>query len=108
MQTLEKTPAHNAESVQKAVDAILKALGQPESDLHRTALEAFHREDYMQVKRLGSANLADNFCKALGYLGSAYKLTPNTDTILSESARAAAEFVKERTLKHLGLAITNI
>ena len=37
--------------------------------------------------------------------GRALKLTPNTDTILAESARAAAEVAKERTLKQLGNAI---
>jgi hypothetical protein len=41
----------------------------------------------------------------LGYFGGALKLTPNTDTILAKSARSAAEFVKERTLKQLGDAI---
>jgi hypothetical protein len=46
-----------------------------------------------------------HYCKTLGYLGGALKLTPNTDTILAESARAAADFAKERTLARLGAEI---
>jgi hypothetical protein len=57
------------------------------------------------VKRLAATNLADYYCKALGYLGGALKLTPNTDTILAESARSACEYVKERALRHLGTKI---
>ncbi|WP_392533801.1 hypothetical protein [Nostoc sp. C117] len=68
-------------------------------------MNAFIEGDYQTVKRLAATNLSDNFCKSLGYLGGALKLTPNTDTILAESARAAAEFDKERTLKKLGNAI---
>ena len=52
-------------------------------------------------------NLSDYYCKALGYLGGALKLTPNTDTILAESARAAAEVVKEKALARLGAEIAD-
>jgi hypothetical protein len=45
-------------------------------------------------------------CKALGYLGGALKLTPNTDTILAESARAASDYVREKTLQQLGIEIS--
>jgi hypothetical protein len=41
----------------------------------------------------------------LGYLGGALKLTPNTDTILAESARSAADFMREKTLVKLGAEI---
>ena len=81
-------------------------MGTPENDLHTQAHTAFTRGDYQTVKRLASTNLSDNYCKALGYLGGALKLTPNTDTILAESARAAADFAKERVLKQLGNAIS--
>jgi hypothetical protein len=94
-----------SEKVQQAVDAILEVLGTPETDLHLLAYEAFRRGDHQTVKRLAATNLSDNYSKALGYLGGALKLTPNTDTILAESARAAAEFVREKTLLHLGVAI---
>ena len=98
-------PELTTESVDKAVQAILGALGEPTNSSQAEALKAFQDGNYQQVKRLASTNLGDCYIKALGYLGSAYKLTPNTDTILAESARAAAEFAKERTLTNLGTAI---
>lgn len=93
------------EKVNQAVNAILETLGNPETDLHKKALAAFQNGDYQIVKRLASTNLSDYYCKALGYLGGALKLTPNTDTILAESARAAADFAKEKTLARLGIEI---
>ena len=94
------------EAVEKAVEAILATLGEPTNSIQSSALEAFRSGDHAMVKRLASTNLSDNFVKALGYLGSAYKLTPNTDTILAESARSAAEHCKERTLLNLSKAIS--
>ena len=93
------------ERVNQAVDAILDVLGTPENNLHISALTAFRNGDHQTVKRLASTNLSDYYVKSLGYLGGALKLTPNTDTILAESARAAADFAKERALKQLGAAI---
>lgn len=93
------------ERVNKAVEAILETLGEPETQLHTEALSAFHRGDHQLVKRLAATHLSDYYCKALGYLGGALKLTPNTDTILAESARAAADFARERTLVRLGAEI---
>ncbi|NET03012.1 MAG: hypothetical protein F6K62_16335 [Sphaerospermopsis sp. SIO1G2] len=93
------------EKVNQAVNAILATLGQPETELHTRTLTAFQNGDYQTVKRLASTNLSDYYVKSLGYLGGALKLTPNTDTILAESARSAAEFIKEKTLKQLGDAI---
>lgn len=101
VQTTEPT----LERVNQAIDAILNVLGSPESELHDKALAAFQSGDHQTVKRLASTNLSDYYCKALGYLGGALKLTPNTDTILAESARAAADFAKEKTLTQLGAAI---
>ncbi|NJL54507.1 hypothetical protein HC928_04410 [bacterium] len=91
-----------AEKVNQAVQAILDTLETPETELHSRALAAFQGGDHQTVKRLASTHLSDYYCKALGYLGGALKLTPNTDTILAESARAAADFVKEKTLARLG------
>lgn len=105
MQTVE-IPELTIARVNQAIDAILNVLGTPENDLHTQAYTAFTRGDYQTVKRLASTHLSDNYCKALGYLGGALKLTPNTDTILAESARAAADFAKERILKQLGNAIS--
>ena len=93
------------ERVNQAIQAILETLGAPETELHDRALTAFNSGDHQTVKRLASTHLADSYCKALGYLGGALKLTPNTDTILAESARSAAEFVREKTLARLGAAI---
>lgn len=100
-----QTPEFTLEKVTQAVNAILETLGPPETEIHAQALEAFQVGNYQKVKRLASTNLADSFCRSLGYLGSALKLTPNTDTILAESARAAADFVKEKTLTQLGAEI---
>jgi hypothetical protein len=94
-----------AERVNQAVQVILDTLGEPQNELHRNALTAFQSGDHQTVKRLASTNLSDYYCKALGYLGGALKLTPNTDTILAESARSAADYVKEKTLAHLGTEI---
>jgi hypothetical protein len=104
MQTVQ-LPELTLERVNQAVSVIIETLGKPETDLHTQALEAFQRGDYQIVKRLASTNLDDYYCKALGYLGGALKLTPNTDTILAESARAAADFVQQKTLAHLGAEI---
>ncbi len=93
------------EKVNQAISAILEVLGNPGSELHSKALAAFQSGDHQTVKRLASTNLSDYYCKALGYLGGALKLTPNTDTILAESARAAADFVKEKTLVRLSAEI---
>lgn len=90
------------EKVQQAVDAILDVLGEPETELHQEARNAFVQGDYARVKRLASTNLSDYYCKSLGYLGGALKLTLNTDTILAESARAAADFNREKVLFQLG------
>jgi hypothetical protein len=104
MQTTQATEL-TLEKVNQAVGAILETLGTPESELHNKALAAFQSGDHQTVKRLASTNLSDYYCKALGYLGGALKLTPNTDTILAESARSAAEFAKEKTLVRLGSEI---
>jgi len=93
------------ERVNQAVQAILDTLGEAETELHRKALAAFQSGDHATVKRLAATHLGDYYSKALGYLGGALKLTPNTDTILAESARAAADFAKEKTLARLGLEI---
>jgi F0F1-type ATP synthase epsilon subunit len=105
MQTLSTSTELTIEKVNEAVNAILEVLGTPETELHTKALAAFQSGDHQIVKRLSSTHLSDYYVKALGYLGGALKLTPNTDTILAESARSAADFTKERALKQLGEAI---
>ena len=91
-----------SDRVNQAVEAILATLGQPQTQSHAMALEAFQIGDSATIKRLSVVNLSDNYLKCLGYLVSAGKLTQNTDTILAESARSASEFVKDQTLKRLG------
>jgi hypothetical protein len=103
--TATETPALSAEAVALAVEAILTTLGEPKTDAQKKALDAFKRKDSATVKRLSTLNLSDSYIKALGYLGSAEKLTPNTDTILSESARSTADWVKERTLGELSVVL---
>ncbi|MGL4881107.1 MAG: hypothetical protein ACRC8K_08570 [Waterburya sp.] len=93
------------EQVNQAIEIIIETLGQPENDLHSEALSAFQKGEYQTVKRLAAINLSDDYCRSLGYLGGALKLTPNTDTILAESARAAADFTREKTLARLGSEI---
>lgn len=105
MQTTQTIPELTLERVNLAVEAIINTLGKPENSLHSEALEAFQRGDYQIVKRLAATNLSDYYCKSLGYLGGALKLTPNTDTILAESARAAADFTREKALIYLGTEI---
>lgn len=99
------SPELTLERVNQAINVILEVLGTPETELHSKAYQAFTSGDHQTVKRLAATNLSDCYVKALGYLGGALKLTPNTDTILAESARAAADFSREKTLHHLGKAI---
>ncbi|WP_088889826.1 hypothetical protein [Leptolyngbya ohadii] len=98
---LEITAAY----VQNAVDVILKTLGEPQTAQQKRALQAFRDGDSTLIKRLSIANLQDNYIKCLGYLISAPKLTPQTDTILAESARSAADHVRDLTLINLSNAI---
>jgi hypothetical protein len=96
-----------AEYVQNAVNAILKTLGEPQTDRQREALQAFHEGDSATIKRLSVLNLQDNYIKCLGYLVSAPKLTPQTDTILAESCRSAADHVRDVVLTTLGTELGN-
>ena len=95
------------ERVQAAVEAILNVLGEPATQQQKQAIEAFHSGDSATIKRLSLLNLTDNYLKCLGYLVSAPKLTPNTDTILAESARSAAEHAKDVVLATLGTELGN-
>lgn len=102
---MQTTSEVTTNQVNQAIQAIIDTLGTPTTSLHSEALVAFQHGDYQKVKRLASTNLSDYYCKSLGYLGGALKLTPNTDTILAESARAAADFAREQILVELGNAI---
>jgi hypothetical protein len=97
------------EKVNKAVNAILNVLGTPKTNHQKDAIASFYQGEYDKVRRLAATNLEDCYCKSLSYLGSAFKLLPNTDTILAESARAAAEYkaelLKKETLDWLGREI---
>jgi hypothetical protein len=74
------------EKVNAAIAIIFEVLGEPETDLHRQALQSFHQGDYQTVKRLSLENLNDFYCKALGYLGRALKLTEINSTGLCGAA----------------------
>jgi hypothetical protein len=95
----------DTESVQSAVNAILETLGEPETPSQTEALTSFKSGDGARVKLLAALHLTDNYIKSLNYLISAPKLTPNTSTILAESARSAADHVKDKTLAQLGEAL---
>ncbi|MBN3993851.1 MAG: hypothetical protein HWQ36_26055 [Nostoc sp. NMS2] len=96
------------EKVTEAITLILDELGEPQTDAQHEALSAFNLSDHTRVKRLSLTNPTDYFCKSLGYLGGALKLTPNTDTILAESIRAAVDHSRERRLQNLGQEIGTI
>jgi ABC-type uncharacterized transport system permease subunit len=103
--TMDTAPTFTAEGVQTAIAAILEALGEPTTELHTTALEAFHRGDDSAIRILAASNLADSYCRSLGYLVSAPKLLPTTPVILAEAARAAADHRRDLTLASLSIAI---
>lgn len=96
------------EKVQAAIALILEELGSPQTDVQHQALSAFNLGDHARVKRLSLTYPTDYFCKSLGYLGGALKLTPNTDTILVESIRAAVDHSREVRLQNLGQEISGI
>jgi hypothetical protein len=96
------------EKVQSAIALILDELGEPLTQAQQQALNAYNCDDHAKVKRLALLNPTDYFCKSLGYLGGALKLTPNTDTILVESLRAAVDHSREVSLFKLGQKIGNI
>lgn len=108
MQSVAPSIGLDKDRVAAAVQVILETLGEPASEIQAEALRAFYAGDAALIKRLSVGNLSDNYLKCLGYLVSAPKLTPNTDTILAESARSAAEHVKDRTLTHLSKAVMNV
>ena len=98
----------NADSVERAIALILETLGEATTPVQESALDAFHREDYGRIKRMSLSMPNEYFLKALGYLGSARKLTPNTDTILVESLRAAADYRREEIAAELGMKIGEV
>lgn len=103
--TTTTTPAITAESVQTVIDAILAELGEPTTAIHAAALEAFQRGDDSTIRVLAASNLADSYCRSLGYLISAPKLLPTTPVILAEAARAAADHRRELSLGTLSQTI---
>lgn len=87
------------QKVNQAVNAILDVLGDPQTNSQKKAINYFYLGEYDKVRRLAATNLEDYYCKSLSYLGSAFKMLPNTDTILAESARAAADYKAELSKK---------
>ncbi len=103
--TTTTAPAITAESVQVVINAILAELGEPTTDSQAAALEAFHRADDSTIRVLAASNLADSYCRSLGYLISAPKLLPTTPVILAEAARAAADHRRDQTMGTLSKTI---
>lgn len=87
-----------AEQAQQSVEVILDLLGEPTTAIQVEALEAFHIGKPERIKFLSMTNPEDHFCRALNYLVSVPKLTPNTFTILAESLRAAGDHVRHQAL----------
>ncbi|MGG6242717.1 hypothetical protein ACQ4N7_29260 [Nodosilinea sp. AN01ver1] len=90
----------SAEDVQTVIEAILAELGEPATETHAAALEAFHRGDGASIRVFAASNLADSFCRSMGYLISAKQKPdiPTVAVILAEAARAAADYRRDRTL----------
>ena len=105
--TMTTAPSLTAEAVQSVIAAILAELGEPTTETHAAALEAFHRGDDSSIRILAASNLGDSYCRSLGYLISAPKLLPTTAVILAEAARAAADFRRDVALQNLSSVIAN-
>jgi hypothetical protein len=90
-------------AVLTAVHGILAELGKPETVIQSQALAALESGNADKLRLLAASNLADNYCRSLGYLISA-KLKPDLPTvavILAEAARAAADHRKDFTMAQL-------
>jgi hypothetical protein len=90
-------------AVLTAVHGILAELGKPETVIQSQALAALESGNADKLRLLAASNLADNYCRSLGYLISA-KLKPDLPTvavILAEAARAAADHRKDCTMERL-------
>lgn len=108
MQATQTAP--NTDRIYAAIDAILNELGEPSTDLHKKAFAAYQEGDSARVKRLSTLNLSDSYLRCLGYLVSAVKnpAIPTIDTLLAESARAAADAAKERVLERLNHSLEHV
>lgn len=96
-----------ASPIETALEGVLSSLGTPTEDLHKEALQAYENGDAAKLRRLAASNLADNFCRSLGYAVSA-KLKPELPTVavvLAEAARAAADFTRDREMQRLSQVI---
>ncbi|QKD83528.1 hypothetical protein HPC62_16165 [Thermoleptolyngbya sichuanensis A183] len=94
-----------AEKAQQIVTIILNLLGNPANDIQLRALEAFRAGDSERIKFLSTTHPEDHFCRALNYLISVPKLTPNTFTIAAEALRAAGDHVRSEALREGGKAL---
>ena len=103
--TMTTAPSISPEAVQTVITAILAELGEPTTEPHAAALEAFHRGDDSTIRVLAASNLGDSYCRSLGYLISAPKLLPTTPVILAEAARAAADHRRDMTMGSLSRSI---
>jgi hypothetical protein len=103
--TTTTAPTITAEAVQFVIEAIIAELGEPTTEARTAALAAFHRGDDSAIRVLAASNLADSYCRSLGYLISAPKLLPTTAVILAEAARAAADHRRDVALGKLSQII---
>lgn len=91
--------AITAEQSQKIVTVILNLLAPPKNELQ---IEAGNSD---RIKFLSMTHPEDHFCRALSYLISVPKLTPNTFTIAAEALRAAGDHIRSEALLEGGKAL---
>ncbi|MEH1789590.1 MAG: hypothetical protein V7L23_29410 [Nostoc sp.] len=94
--------ATSTENVQIAIDAILRVLGEPQGGCQWQILDEFKDSDVDSARITALTNLADNFCKSLGFLVSAKNPTTNIYALLSAAANAAVDHAEQTTLIKLG------
>ena len=92
-------------AVEAVETALLNILGEPVHPHQDDIMYSFKEGDFELVKRIAATHLEDSFSRSLAYLSSAYKLTPNTDTIIAEACRAAADHARDLALQQLGKVV---
>jgi hypothetical protein len=96
------------EKVSQAIRFTLNILGEPETEIQRQALTAFRAEDYRFIKRLSLTHPDDNYCRALGHLGSIQQPGAPVEALMAEAVGATADHVRQGVATRLGAEVANI